>query len=108
MQAIYWESEKSGSSFEYRPIPEAMVEEAKAWRVKLVEAAAEASDELMEHYLEHDALSEEQIKQGIRLKTLANECCPVFCGSAFKNKGVQPLLDGVVDYFRPHLRMYPQ
>jgi elongation factor G len=98
MKAIYWEEENMGIKFEEKDIPEALQAEAQKWREQMVEAAAEANEELMEAYLENSALTAEQIKEGIRKQTLSNEIVPVFCGSAFKNKGVQTMLDAVVDY----------
>lgn len=98
MKAIYWNEEDRGVTYESRDIPEALQAKAEALREEMVEAAAEASDELMEKYLEGGELSIEEIKQGIRLRTLVNEVVPCFCGSAFKNKGVQAMLDAVVDY----------
>jgi elongation factor G len=98
LRAIYWNEENFGTTFEARPIPDSMRPECEKWREKLVEAAAEASEEFMEKYLDVGTLSEDEIRRGIRLRTIANEIVPVFCGSAFKNKGVQALLDAVVDY----------
>ena len=98
MKAIYWEEENMGVRFEAREIPAEMADAASAWREKLVEAAAEADESLMERYLEGSELSEDEIKRGIRLRTLATDIVPTLCGSAFKNKGVQALLDGVVDF----------
>ncbi|MEQ8426871.1 MAG: elongation factor G [Gammaproteobacteria bacterium] len=98
MKAIYWEDENMGIKFEEKDIPEDYQELAQKWHELLVENAAEASEELMEAYLENSALTEEQIKQGIRLQTLAVEIVPVLCGSAFKNKGVQTMLDAIIDY----------
>ena len=98
MKAIIWNEEDRGTTFEYQDIPVDMVEICDEWRANLVEAAAETSDELMDIYLEGGSLTEEQIKAGIRKATIANELVPVFCGSAFKNKGVQAVLDGVVEY----------
>ena len=98
MKAIIWNEENRGTTFEYEDIPADMVDECNEWRANLVEAAAETSDELMELYLEDGDLSEEQIKTALRTATIANELVPVFCGSAFKNKGVQAVLDGVVEY----------
>ncbi|NOQ64250.1 MAG: elongation factor G [Methyloprofundus sp.] len=98
MKAIYWEDANMGMAFEEREIPTELLAVAEEWREQLVEAAAEANDELMEKYLEEGELSNEDIKQGIRIRTVANEISPVFCGSAFKNKGVQSILDGVVDF----------
>ena len=98
MKAIYWEEENMGMKHEYAEIPEDMKALAATWHEKLIEAAAEASEDLMDKYLNDGDLSEEQIRKGIRIRTLANEIVPVFCGSAFKNKGVQAMLDGMVDY----------
>jgi elongation factor G len=98
MKAIYWDNENMGVKFEYRDIAPEMQEECQEWHEKLVEAAAESTEELMEKYLESGSLSEEEIVAGIRTRTLANEIVPVFCGSAFKNKGVQAMLDGVIQY----------
>lgn len=98
MKAIYWEEENMGIKFEEKDIPEALVDEAKKWHEALIETAAEANESLMEAYLEESALTEEQIKEGIRAQTLLNEIVPVFCGSAFKNKGVQTMLDAVIEY----------
>ena len=98
MKAIYWEEENMGINFEEKDIPQTMETEAKQYHEKIVEIAAEANETLMDVYLESDELSQEQIKEGIRLQTLANEVVPVFCGSAFKNKGVQTMLDAVIEY----------
>ncbi len=97
MKALYWNEDK-GLTFEEKDIPEALAELAEEYRENLVEAAAEANDELTEKYLEEGALSDIEIMTGIRERTLRNEIVPAFCGSAFKNKGVQPLLDGVIHY----------
>ncbi|MGH1427118.1 MAG: elongation factor G [Arenicella sp.] len=98
MKAIYWDDASKGVKFTEADIPSGMLEQANKYREALVEAAAESSDELMEVYLESGDLSEEQIKQGIRQRTLSNELVGVMCGSAFKNKGVQAMLDGIVDF----------
>ena len=98
MKAIYWEEENMGIKFEEKLIPDVYQEEVSKWHELMVEAAAEANEELMEFYLEKGELDVEQIKYGLRLQTLANEIVPVLCGSAFKNKGVQTLLDAVIDY----------
>ncbi|WP_305906368.1 elongation factor G [Methylomarinum sp. Ch1-1] len=98
MKAIYWEDANMGMAFEEKEIPQDMQAIADEWREHMIEAAAEASDDLMEKYLEAGELSNEEIKQGMRRLTLANQAVPVFCGSAFKNKGVQSLLDGIVDF----------
>jgi elongation factor G len=98
MQAIYWDDSTQGMKFEKKPIPAELAAEAKQWRDKMVEAAAEANEELMNKYLESNELSAEEVKKGIRLRTINNEIVPMLCGSAFKNKGVQAMLDAVIDY----------
>jgi len=98
MKAIYWSEDNMGVEFEYQDIPADLAEQCAEYRSTLIEAAAEANDELMNRFFEDGDLSEDQIKQGIRIRTLNNELIPVFCGSAFKNKGVQAMLDAVVDY----------
>ncbi len=98
MKTIRWSEDDQGTSFSYEDIPADMEADAAKWREWLVENAAEATEELMELYLEEGELSEAQIMKGIRIRTLASEIVPTFCGSAFKNKGVQAVLDGVVDY----------
>ena len=97
-KAIIWQEEDRGTTFEYGPVPDYLVDQCDEMREYLVESAAEANDELMDTYLETGELSEEQIKAGIRARTLANEIVPVLGGSAFKNKGVQAVLDAVVEY----------
>ena len=98
MKAIFWDEASQGMKFELREIPEALLEEANTWREKMIEAAAEASEELMNKYLEGNALTLEEIKLGLRTRTIANEIVPMLCGSAFKNKGVQAMLDAVLDF----------
>ena len=98
MQAIYWDEASQGMKFERRPIPAELQAEAKEWHGKMVEAAAEANEELMNKYLESGELSVEEIKKGLRLRTISNEIVPMLCGTAFKNKGVQAMLDAVIDY----------
>ncbi|MCW8944929.1 MAG: elongation factor G [Sedimenticola sp.] len=98
MKAIYWDEENRGMTFDERAIPEELQSLADEWREKMVEAAAEATEELMERYLDVGTLSIEEIKSGLRARTLANEITPMMCGSAFKNKGVQALLDAVIEY----------
>ena len=98
MKAIYWDEATQGMKFEEREIPAAMLEDAKKWREKMVEAAAEANEELMNKYLEDGDLSLEDLKHGLRLRTINSEIVPMLCGSAFKNKGVQAMLDAVIDY----------
>jgi len=98
MKAIYWNDETQGMTFEEGEIPAEMKDLCEEWREKMVEAAAEASEELMEKYLEGNALTHEEIKRALRARTVANEIVPVLCGSAFKNKGVQAMLDAVIEY----------
>ena len=98
MQAIVWDDATQGLKFEYAEIPADLKDVAEEWREKMVEAAAEANEELMEKYLGGEELSEEEIVAALRTRTLAGEIQPVLCGSAFKNKGVQRLLDAVVEY----------
>jgi elongation factor G len=98
MKAIYWDDASQGMKYEARDIPASLVEEAKKWREKMVEAAAEADDDLTHKYLEGHDLSVEDIKRGIRARTIRNEIVPMLCGTAFKNKGVQAMLDAVIDY----------
>ncbi|WP_291932314.1 elongation factor G [Limnohabitans sp.] len=98
MKAIIWDEASQGMKFTFEDIPANLLETAKEWREKMVEAAAEASEDMMNKYLEEGDLSEEEIKRGIRIRTLASEIQPMFCGTAFKNKGVQRMLDGVIDF----------
>jgi elongation factor G len=98
MKAINWSEADQGTSFEYQAIPADMQDEAEEWREKLIEAAAEADDALMDKYLEGDVLTEQEIKAALRQRTLANEIVLCTVGSAFKNKGVQAVLDAVVEY----------
>ena len=98
MEAIYWDESDQGRTYEARDIPEELVSDANTWREQMMEAAAVASEELMDKYLEEGELAEEEIKQGLRIRTLANEIVPALCGSAFKNKGVQAMLDAVIDF----------
>jgi elongation factor G len=97
-KAIIWNEEDMGMSFEYADIPEDLADKAAEMREYMVEAAAEATEELMTKYLDDGELSEEEIKQGLRIRTLANEIVPIMGGSAFKNKGVQAVLDAVIEY----------
>ena len=97
MKAIFWDEASQGMKFDYRDIPAELVEAANTWREHMVEAAAEASEDLMNEYLENGELSEAKIKEGLRLRTLACEIQPMLCGTAFKNKGVQRMLDAVIE-----------
>jgi elongation factor G len=98
MKAIFWDEASQGMKFDYRDIPEDLVSVSEEWREKMVEAAAEASEELMNKYLENGSLSEEEVIAGLRARTLACEIQPMLCGTAFKNKGVQRMLDAVIQY----------
>jgi len=98
MKAIFWDEASQGMKFDYRDIPADLVETAQEWREKMVEAAAESSEELMNKYLEEGDLSEADIKLGIRVRTINSEIQPMLCGTAFKNKGVQRMLDAVIDF----------
>ncbi len=98
MKAILWDEETKGAKYDLVDIPEDLKSLAEEWHEKMVEAAAEANEEYMEKYLEEGVLTVEEIKKGIRSRTLANEIVPVFCGSAFKNKGVQAMLDAILEY----------
>ncbi|MEK9648681.1 MAG: GTP-binding protein, partial [Gammaproteobacteria bacterium] len=98
MKQIIWSEDDMGTTFEYGDIPADMMAECEQWRSELVESAAEANEELMVKYLEEGELTEEEIKKGLRIRTLANEIVPTLCGSAFKNKGVQAVLDAVIEY----------
>jgi elongation factor G len=98
MKAIYWEEENMGVRFEEKEIPADMLKECESYREQMLEAAAEAREDFTDAYLENGELSIEQINEGLRMRTLANEIVPALCGSAFKNKGVQSLLDAVIEY----------
>ena len=98
MKAIYWDEASQGMKFSYEEIPAELQAEAEKWREQMVEAAAEANEELMNKYLESGELTEDEITQGIRMRTIAGEIHPMLCGSAFKNKGVQRMLDAVIDF----------
>jgi len=97
MKAIFWDDASQGMKFDLRDIPANLAEKAKEWREKMVEAAAEANEELMNKYLDEGALTEEEIRKGLRLRTIGSEIVPMLCGSAFKNKGVQAMLDAVIE-----------
>jgi elongation factor G len=98
MKAIIWDEASQGMKFDYMDIPAELAESAKEWREKMLEAAAEASEELMNTYLENGDLSEAEIKAGLRARTISTEIQPMLCGTAFKNKGVQRMLDAVIDF----------
>jgi len=98
MKAIYWDEASQGRKYDMREIPARLMASALEWREKMVEVAAEANDELMSKYLDDGDLSVEEIKQGLRARTVASEIVPMLCGSAFKNKGVQAMLDAVIEF----------
>jgi elongation factor G len=98
MKAIFWDDASQGTKFSYEDIPAELVDTANEWREKMIEAAAEASEELMNKYLDGGALTEEEVKGALRQRTIAGEIVPMMCGTAFKNKGVQAMLDAVIDY----------
>ena len=98
MKAIYWDEADMGTTFELRDIPEELLAAAETWREKMVEAAAEADEELLEKFLDDHALTDDEIKKGLRARTLVGEIVVTMCGSAFKNKGVQAMLDAVIDF----------
>ncbi len=98
MKAIYWCTEDMGMTYEEKDIPSQLLEVCEKWRDNMIEAAVEADDELMDAYLNGEEITEEQIKRGLRQRTLTNEIVPMMCGTAFKNKGVQAMLDAVIDY----------
>jgi elongation factor G len=107
MKAIYWDDSTQGMKFELRDIPPSLRDQAQEWRDKMVESAAEANEELMNKYLEEGDLSIEDIKKGLRSRTISFEIVPMLCGSAFKNKGVQAMLDAVIDYLPSPLDIPP-
>jgi elongation factor G len=98
MKAIYWDEESRGMKYEEREIPDNLKADAQSWREKMVESAAEANEDLMNKYLEGGELEMSEIKAGIRSRTINNEIVPMMCGTAFKNKGVQAMLDAVIDF----------
>ena len=98
MKEIWWDDSTQGTRFEYREIPADMLEECHEWRQKMIEAAAEANEKLLNKYLEGVELTEEEIKQGLRERSIRNEIVLCMCGSAFKNKGVQAMLDAIVEF----------
>ena len=107
MKAIIWDEASQGMKFEYRDIPADLKEKAAEWREKMLEAAAEADEDLMNEYLENGDLPEEKIKAGLRKRTIANEIQPMLCGTAFKNKGVQRMLDAVIDFLPSPVEIPP-
>ena len=107
MKAIIWDEASQGMKFDYRDIPADLKEKAAEWREKMLEAAAEADEDLMNEYLENGDLLEEKIKAGLRKRTIANEIQPMLCGTAFKNKGVQRMLDAVIDFLPSPVEIPP-
>jgi elongation factor G len=107
MKAIYWDNETQGMKFEYRDIPANLVAEARVWRAKMIEAAAEGNEELLNKYLETNSLSDEEIRAGLRARAIKSEIVLTTCGSAFKNKGVQALLDAIIEYMPSPPEMPP-
>ena len=107
MKAIYWDDETQGTDFEFREIPENLQTSAQEWREKMVVAAAEAEESLLEKYLEQGDLGEEEIRQGLRSRVINNEIVVTMCGSAFKNKSVQAILDAIVDFMPSPLDVPP-
>jgi elongation factor G len=107
MKAIYWDDETQGMRFDYREIPAELAELSAEYREKLVEAAAEGNEELLHKYLEEGTLSDAEIRKGLRARALRNEVCLTLCGSAFKNKGVQAMLDAVIEYMPSPVDMPP-
>ncbi|MBB6094049.1 elongation factor G [Povalibacter uvarum] len=107
MKEIWWDDSTQGMKFEYRDIPAEMMDECKEWRAKMIEAAAEANETLLNKYLESGDLSQAEIKQGLRERSIRNEIVVCMCGSAFKNKGVQAMLDAVVEFMPSPVEMPP-
>ena len=107
MKAIFWNEKDMGTTFEEKDIPDDLTDTCKKYREEMVESAAEANEDLMDKYLNNGDLSEQDIHEGLRIRTLANEIVPALCGSAFKNKGVQAMLDGVVRYLPSPLDIPP-
>src|SRR5476651_359067 len=107
MKAIYWDNETQGMKFEYREIPEPLVAEAQIWRAKMIEAAAEGNEVLLNKYLETSNLADDEIRLGLRARAIKSEIVLTMCGSAFKNKGVQALLDAIIEYMPSPPEMPP-
>jgi elongation factor G len=107
MKEIWWDDATQGTRFEHREIPADMIEECEKWRAKMVEAAAEANETLLNKYLETGTLDEAEIKQGLRERSIRNEIVLCMCGSAFKNKGVQAMLDAIIEYMPSPIEMPP-
>lgn len=107
MKEIWWDDATQGTRFEHREIPADMLEQCEEWRAKMIEAAAEANETLLNKYLEGGSLSEEEIKQGLRERSIRNEIVVCMCGSAFKNKGVQAMLDAIIEFMPSPVEMPP-
>jgi elongation factor G len=107
MKEIWWDDSTQGMKFEYREVPAEMRQECEEWRAKMIEAAAEGSETLLNKYLEHGDLSESEIRQGLRARSIRNEIVITMCGSAFKNKGVQAMLDAIVEFMPSPVEMPP-
>jgi elongation factor G len=107
MKAIYWDMDTQGMKFEYRDIPEDLQAQAEEYRAKMIEAAAEANETLTHKYLEHELLTDAEIRQGLRERSIRNEIVLAMCGSAFKNKGVQALLDAIIEFMPSPVEMPP-
>jgi elongation factor G len=107
MKEIWWDDSTQGTKFEYREIPAEMRAECEEWRAKMIEAAAEGNDELLHKYLEQGDLSVDEIKKGLRERSIRNEICICMCGSAFKNKGVQAMLDAIIEFMPSPVEMPP-
>ena len=107
MKAIFWDEASQGTKFNYDEIPADLLEIAQEWREKMIEAAAESTEELMDKYLSGETLSEDEIRSALRTRTIAGEIVPMMCGTAFKNKGVQAMLDGIIDYMPSPLDIPP-
>jgi elongation factor G len=107
MKAIYWDNETQGMKFEFRDVPPSLMAEAEALRAKMIEAAAEGNEELLHKYLEGGTLTDDEIRVGLRARAIKNEVVLTMCGSAFKNKGVQALLDAIIDYMPSPVEMPP-
>jgi elongation factor G len=107
MKSIYWDEDTQGMRFEYREIPADMKAQAEEYRAKVVEAAAEANEQLLEKFLESSDLSEDDIRKGLRERAIKNEICLTMCGSAFKNKGVQAMLDAIIEFMPSPIEMPP-
>ncbi len=107
MQAVYWDDETQGMKFEYRDIPDSLRAQSEEWRAKMLEAAAEGTEELTHKYLEGETLTDDEIRQGLRARVLRNEICLTLCGTAFKNKGVQAMLDAIIQYMPSPIEVPP-